>query len=239
MALVAKDLRRMVYGRIPLMVLALGVGLAVPPLAGMPLSPVSLAVLGTLGLAVTGFSVRSGLRKAEAQFARHFETYSLELSGEALVHRSAVLPEKRLARGEVTHIEEAPLEGLVVRGRAASELIVVSPHLRGYDEVRAQLASWREIVAVSDRSMQRKQQLAGWVAIVVSLLLIGLWVGVGWLPDVRLAMVCGAVMCVTGVLALRTLRQRAPGLNLKPLVAVLVFFALSIPARLLFQYWKP
>jgi hypothetical protein len=127
----------------------------------------------------------------------------------------------------------------VVRGRGGSEVIVVSPHQRGYHEVRAQRATWREIVTRSDRSVRRKQQLAGWVAILVSLLLISLWVGVGWLPDVRLAMVCGAVMCVTGVLALRALRQRAPGLNLKPLVAVLVFFALSIPARLLLQYWKP
>jgi hypothetical protein len=239
LALVAKDLRRMVYGRIPLMVLALGVGLAVPPLAGMPLSPVGLGVLGALGLGFTAFSVRSGLRKAEDQFAQHFETYSLELSDEALVHRSAVLPEKRLSRAEVTHIEEAPLVGLLVRGRTASEVIIVSPHLRGYDEVRAQLASWREITPVSDRAVQRRQKLAGGAGIGISLLLIGLWVGVGWLPDLRLAMACGAVMCVVGVLALRLLRQRVPGINLKPLGAVLIFFALSIPARLLLHYWRP
>jgi hypothetical protein len=239
MAQVAKELRRMVYGRAPLMVLALGVGLAVPPLAGMPLSPVGLAVLGLLGLSFTAFSVWSGLRKAEFQFTRHFETYSLELSDEALVHRSEVLPEKRLARGDVTHIEEAPLAGLMVRGKTPADVIVISPHLRGYDEVRARLASWREIATVSDRSVQRKQQLAGWLGMGMSLLLIGLWVGVGWLPDLRLAMACGAVMCVVGGLSLRALRQRAPGLNLKPLVAVMILFALTIPARLLLHYWKP
>jgi hypothetical protein len=239
MAQVARDLRRMVYRRIPLMVVALGIGLAVPPLAGMPLSPLGLAALGVLGLGVTSFSLWGGLRKAEAQFTQHFETYSLELSDEALAHRSAVLPEKRLTHGEVAQIEEAPAVGLVVRGKTPADVIVISPHLAGYDEVRSRLASWREIAAVSDQAVQRRQQLAGWAGIGLSLLLIGLWVGVGWLPDIRLAMASGVVMCAVGVLALRVLRQRAPGLNRKPLVAVLLLFALSIPARLLLQYWTP
>ncbi len=239
MALVARDLRRMVYGRIPIMVVALGIGLAVPPLSGMPLSPLGMGALGVLGLGVAGFSLWGGLRKAEHQFTQHFETYLLELSDEGLAHRSAVLPEKRLTRGEVTHIEEAPLVGLLVRGRTPADVIVISPHLAGYDEVRARLASWREIVSVSDRAVQRRQQLAGWMGIGLSLLFIGLWVGVWWLPDVRWSMASGGVMCVVGVFALRALRQRAPGLNPRTLVAVLIFFALSIPARLWLQFGAP
>jgi len=239
MTLVAKDLRRMVYGRIPIMVLALGVGLAVPPLAGMPLSAVGLGALAVLGLGVTAFSLWAGLRRTEAQFAQHFETYSLELSDEALVHRSQVLPEKRLTRGDVAHIEEAPVVGLVVKGRTAADVIVISPHLAGYEEVRTRLSAWREIAAVSDQAVQRRQRLASWAGVGLSLLLIALWVGVGWLPDIRLAMASGVVMCAVGVLALRVLRQRAPGLNQKTLLAVLIFFALSIPARLLLQYWTP
>jgi hypothetical protein len=239
MALVARDLRRMVYRRIPLMVLALGMGLAVPPLAGMPMSLMGLAALGVLGLSVTGLGLWAGLRKAEAQFAQHFETYSLELSDEALAHRSAIVPEKRLARAEVAHLEESSQMGLVVRGRTAADIIVISPHLEGYDEVRAQLAAWRELVTVSDGAVRRRQQLAAGAGMGLSLLLIGLWVGVGWLPDIRLAMACGAVMCGVGLLALRVLRRWAPGLNRKPLVAALIFFALSIPARLVLQYWTP
>jgi len=239
MALVARDLRRMVYRRIPLMVAALGVGLAVPPLAGVPLSPLGMVALGVLGLGVTAFSLWGGLRRAELQFAQHFESYSLELGDEVLSHRSAVQPEKRLTRGEVAHIEEAPLVGLLVRGRTPADVIIISPHLAGYDEVRARLASWREIATVSDQAVQRRQQWASWGGMGLSLLLIGLWVGVGWLPDIRLAMASGVVMCAVGVLALRMLRERAPGLNRKPLVAVLIFFALSIPARLLLQYWTP
>jgi len=238
-ALVAKDLRRMLYGRIPIMVLALGVGLAVPPLAGMPMSAVGLGALAVLGLGVTGFSLWAGLRKAELQFDQHFETYSLELSGEALVHRSEVLPEKRLTREDVTHVEESPVVGLVVRGRTAADVIVISPHLVGYDEVRARLSAWREIVTVSDQAVQRRQRLASWAGMGLSLLLIALWVGVGWLPDIRLAMASGVVMCGVGVLALWVLRQRAPGLNRRTLVAVLIFFVLSIPARLVLQYWTP
>ena len=238
-ALVAKDLRRMLYGRIPIMVLALGVGLAVPPLAGMPMSPVGLGALAVLGLGVTGFSLWAGLRKAELQFDQHFETYSLELSEEALVHRSEVLPKKRLTRGDVTHVEESPVVGLVVRGRTAADVIVISPHLAGYDEVRARLSAWRDIVTVSDQAVQRRQRLASWAGMGLSLLLIALWVGVGWLPDIRLAMASGVVMCGVGGLALWVLRQRAPGLNRRALVAVLIFFVLSIPARLVLQYWTP
>jgi hypothetical protein len=239
MALVAKDLRRMVYGRIPLMVAALGIGLAVPPLSGMPVSPLGMVMLGLLGLGVTAFSVWGGLRKAEIQFSQHFETYSLAVTDEALGHRSDVLPEKRLTRGEVTHIEEAPLVGLMVRGRTPADVIVISPHLAGYDEVRTRLASWREIVSVSDQAVQRRQQVAGWAGIALSLLLIALWVGVWWLPDVRWSMASGVVMCAVGVMALRVMSQRVPGLNRRTLVAVLIFFALSIPARLVLQFWAP
>lgn len=239
MALVAKDLRRMVFRRIPLMVLALGVGLALPRLSGMTLSPVGLSAVAVLGLGVMGFSLWAGLRKAELQFTQHFETYSLELSDEALVHRSEVLPEKRLTRGEVALIEEAPVVGLVVRGRTAADVIVISPHLTGYEEVRARLSSWRSIVSVSAQAVRRRQRFASWAGLGLSLLVIALWVGVGWLPDIRLAMASGVVMCGVGVWALRLLRQREPGLKLKPLVAALIFFALSIPARLALQYWRP
>ncbi|MDY7231881.1 hypothetical protein [Hyalangium rubrum] len=239
MALMMRDHRRMVYGRIPLMVVALGVGIAIPPLAGMPLSPVTLSVLGVIGLGVMVFSVWSGLRKAEYQFAQHFETYSLELDDRGLSHHSAILPAKQLGRGEVARIEESSLLGLVVRGRKPGDVIVVSPHLQGYDEVRSQLAVWRDIEALSGRKVQRQQQLAGLTGIGLSLVFIALWVGVGWSPDIRLAMACGAVMCVGGIFVLRSLHQRIPGINLKPLVGALIFFSLSIPARLLLHYWRP
>lgn len=239
MALMMRDHRRMVYGRIPLMLLALGIGIVIPPLAGMPLSPVTLGVLGLLGLGVMAFSVWSGLRKAEYQFAQHFETYVLELDDRGLIHRSAILPEKQLWRGEVARIEESSVLGLVVRGKKPTDVIVVSPHLQGYDEVRTQLAVWRDIEVLSGRRVQRQQQLAGLAGIGLSLVFIGLWVGVGWSPDLRLAMACGALMCVGGVVVLGFLRRRVPGINLKPLVGALIFFALSIPARLLLHYWRP
>ncbi len=239
LAQTVREHHRQVYRRIPLMVLALGVGLAIPPLSGSTLSPVALGVLGVLGLGAMGLSVRDGLRKAEARLEEHFRTYKLELGEEGLVHRSAVLPEQRLGRGEVTLIEESPGLGLVVWGTRAGASLVLSPNLEGYEEIRARLAGWREVTALTASAVAGRQRRAGVLGIGLSVVFIGLWVGVAWLPDLRLAMACGVVMVVGGVVGLPVLRERVPGLSARPLVIALILFSLSIPVRLAIHFWRP
>lgn len=230
--------QRLVLRRIPIMLIAVAGGLAIGSRGGTALSPMLLGVVGVGVLGVMGFTLWRQLRQSEAQLARHFDSYVLEVGEGGLSHRSAILPETRLGRDEVVHIEESPGLGLMVKGNGPGKAMVLSPFLEDYAQLREELSAWRAIAPVSQAQVGRRLDAGGLIGLVFGLGISALWMGVGYFSDLRWSMLSGATMLVCGIGGLTYLRRNCPHLKLKPFVAGLVFFSLSIPARLMMHFMR-
>ncbi|RKH01321.1 hypothetical protein D7V97_29180 [Corallococcus sp. CA053C] len=139
----------------------------------------------------------------------------------------------------MTHIEESPALGLLVRGITPGKAAALSPFVDGYAELRGELSAWKPIASVSQAQVGRRMDAAGLLGLVLGLGICLLWMGVGYFSDLRWAMLSGTAMVACGVAGLLYLRRSAPQLRLKPLISALVFFSLAIPARLFVHFYWP
>jgi hypothetical protein len=78
-----------------------------------------------------------------ARFRARWTSFEIALGEDAIAREVAGFPPVRIARAEVTAVEEIPA-GLAVRDGGGRGL-VVPRELEGYEGVRAALAAWRPI----------------------------------------------------------------------------------------------
>ncbi|RKG77783.1 hypothetical protein [Corallococcus terminator] len=230
--------RRLIFRRLPILLIALGGGLLLGSRGGTALSPVLLGLLCLGALGVMGTSIWRQLRLSETQFARHFDSYVLEAGEGGISHRSEILPETRLGRDEVVHIEESPMLGILLKGQGPGKTMALSPFLEGYAQLKEELTAWRPIAPVSQAQVGRRADAVGLLGVVFGLGISALWMGVGYFSDLRWSMLSGAAMLLCGLGGLTYLRRNCPQIKLKPFVVGLVFFSLSIPARLMLHFLR-
>lgn len=152
-------LRRIALGRVlPLIVLALAVGLLVHP-PGVQVEAGFLLFTACVLLPLGLFGAWRGFRRLIATF----EGYRLFVSHDRLRRVQPGLPEMEIARGEVTRIVEVPGKGLTVFGTGHQKFIGVPAGLDGFEEVRALLATWCSFE-------ERRGALASWFPILAGLL---------------------------------------------------------------------
>jgi hypothetical protein len=75
------------------------------------------------------------------------------------------LPEITLRRDEIDHLEEMPGRGLTIRTADPEHFIFVPFELEGYDELRAQLATWAPFRQLSLATTWRRQWLGVMTAV--------------------------------------------------------------------------
>lgn len=80
-------------------------------------------------------------RRRLRRFRARWDSFEIALEPEAVVRSVEGLPPVRVARAEVTAVEDLPA-GVVVRG-PAGRAVAVPRELERYDEVRAALVTWR------------------------------------------------------------------------------------------------
>jgi hypothetical protein len=78
-----------------------------------------------------------------ARFRARWTSFEIALGEDAIAREIAGFPPVRIARAEVTAVEEIPA-GLAVRD-ARGRGLVVPRELEGYEGVRTALAAWRPI----------------------------------------------------------------------------------------------
>jgi len=119
------------------MAFALLVALAFGMLRGDGSGPRTLVFGLLLLLALVALTYRRRVRRFRARWA----SFEIALEPEAIARTVEGYSPVRIARGEVTALEEHAA-GVTVRG-AGGKGLVVPRELEGYDEVRAALAGWR------------------------------------------------------------------------------------------------
>ena len=196
--------------------------------------PFSLPVV----VACLAFGTFRSARLARRNGRADWDSYQLSLADDGLRRVVSSLPAVEIARNEVTHIVESPGQGLTVLTADRQRFIFIPEQLERYAAVREQLAGWRCFTAPRVRRTLVVQML--W-----TLLLLGLWLATGLLPDVRLALLAGVGLWVVGGISIReTLRLGIPDRRYRRRVLGLLGFLLLSPlARLLsswigLQWWK-
>ena len=211
--------------------IALCVGVLFVLLGFGAVSADSLKFSVPLVLVALGIGVLGALRKQRGQLPI-WESYQLAL-GEHVVRRSLdTLPAMEILRTEVAHIFDTPSEGLTVTTADARRFIFIPRELIGIDGVRERLSAWAALEAPPASPWLRARQLAG------GLVLLGLWLGSGFIADIRLALAVGAALIVLGAFCmLQTLRLRVIDNGSKArALGVLSFFMLSPIARAILHF---
>lgn len=129
-----------------------------------------------------------------------------------------------LLRRDVTGISEHPGRGLTVHARDGRALFVPASLTR-FEELRDELLSWGPAVPTPGGSHRE---------IVLSLALVGCWLGTG-VPDLRIALCFGAAVLALGIRAIRV-AQRDRGIDARTKAALYSgygFLMLAPFARLL------
>ncbi len=190
--------------RAALMMAAMAFGFMLVSLA-QPGQEAPLPLMGVMFAVLTFFFARAGRNQLGAEkLAWH--SYQLSLSPNAMRRSVANLSPVEILRPDVTHIVEAPGLGLTVRTADAGKSIFIPEQLAGFQSVRSELARWRALEPQAGQGRGHAAQLA------FSLLVLGLWLATGLVPDIRLAMFAGVLLVACLVYSLGG-AQRAPATN--------------------------
>lgn len=169
-------------------------------------------------------SVRKQMKEGRAAW----DSYRLTVGPNVLRRIIVNLPPAEIVRTEVTRIIESPTDGLSVTTADRHRFVFVPRQLVGFAEVRAQLSEWK---AIEPAKRGRRAALGAlWSAV-----LLGCWFGTGLIPDIRLAMLAGAVLLVVvGFLIREILAQKIIAKERKAaLVAGMCMVMLAPFARLM------
>lgn len=189
----------------------------------------SLVLLSGLLLLIAGLCAFACWRTL-AQTRAAWGSYVLELMADSVLRRHRELADLRLGREEVTRIIELPGQGMSLLTAQPTRYMNVPETVERYAEVRERLSQWRPIEQVKPHPLV---QQVGFV--VGGLLFLVLWLSVGFVPDVRLAMVPGALVLVIAIAGIvKTARAGLPRSMRAGIIGGLVLMGLAGPARLAF-----
>lgn len=153
----------------------------------------AISVLGTVVIALVIFAVV--LRRAVGRWKEEWDAYELFLS-EGSVRRVALGVEPvEILWSEVTRITENTDGTLLISTENALRFVAVPPQLESFTEVRERLHAFHPIEPHAARST------LGWL---IAILQLGLWIATGLLPDVRHAVVAGALLVALTIGLLRS-----------------------------------
>jgi hypothetical protein len=186
--------------------------------------PISIPIV-LVALAGSGFlAVRAQLQREQSAWA----SYQLTIEAHLLRRLVANLQPMEITRPEVTRIVAFEGRGLRVDTADRHRFIFIPEQLVGFEDVRRQLASWR------DPELPRLARNRA-LGIGVAVLLSGSWIACGVIPDLRIAMIPGAVVVVVGAWAMReTLKSRVADRKQKARIIGLFALMMFAPfARLL------
>jgi hypothetical protein len=179
-------------------------------------------------LALVTFGWLRAVRKQMKEGRAAWDSYRLTVGPNVLRRVIVNLPPVEIVRTEVTRIVESPVEGFSVTTADRHRFVFVPRQLVGFAEVRAHLSGWKAV-----EPAKRGRQAA--LGMLWSAVLLGCWLGTGIIPDIRLAMLSGAVLLVAvGFLIREILKQKIVANERKAaLVAGMFMFMLAPFARLL------
>lgn len=140
LALIRK--RSMVSG-LPLALLAVAVGIFIGGRGD--LSPQLLMI----SLPIVALSLGWGFFRGLRQQKKGAESYRLFIEGDEIRRTQEGLPEVRISRSEVSKIHEAAGRGMTVQAVSPDRRISIPVALQDYDEVRSELADWRDFQEIS------------------------------------------------------------------------------------------
>lgn len=194
-------------------------------------SPALLGGLLLLLAALCAFSCWRTLEQTRAAWG----SYVLELTEDAVLRRHRQVADLRLRREEVTRIVELPGQGMSLLTAQPTRYVNVPETVERYAEVRERLAQWRPIEQMKPHPMI---QQVGFV--LGGLLFLALWLSVGLVPDVRLAMIPGVLVLVIAIAGIvKTARAGLPRSMRVGLIGGLAMMGLAGPARLAFTLlWR-
>jgi hypothetical protein len=107
------------------------------------LSPVVMAVPLVIMTGVLVYTARVTLAKV----TENYENARVELRPGLLTMRPSGGPGLTLHEEDVQSIQQTRDGSLIVRGRTIQETVYLSPDLFGFDDLRSELANWRDIEA--------------------------------------------------------------------------------------------
>jgi hypothetical protein len=182
-------------------------------------------------------AVRTQMKEGRAAW----DSYQLTVGPNVLRRFIVNLPPAEMVRTEVTRIVESDAEGLNVATADRHRFVFVPRQLVGFHEVRAHLSGWKAI----EPAKPGRQAALGFLW---SAVLLGCWIGTGVIPDIRLAMLSGAVLlAAVGFVIREILAQRVVANERKAaVVGGLFLFMLAPVARLVLHFvygvdprWSP
>jgi hypothetical protein len=188
----------------------------------------TIYVSAPLILAFAGFVMYRGLRRQLALQRKEWESYELTLGDNVLRRQVADLPAIEIARPEVTRITETANAGLTIATADRHKLVFVPVQLVDYAEARERLLAWAPQGAFQGAGAARAYGIG------LGLLMVGAWFATG-LPDIRLAMLAGAV---SAACCLFIIREVAKSVSIArrtkaAIIGGMILMMLSPVARLL------
>jgi hypothetical protein len=214
----------------PVMLLAACVG-AFLGTSREPDAPNTLPIVIPLFAGIFFFAGYRGWRTQLKREKEGWDSFHLTLSPNVIRRVMANLPPAEILRTEVTQIFQAAGVGLTVKTADRHRFLFVPEQVVGFDEVSRTLATWRAF------EPPKPLQNVG-AGIAMTAVLLGSWIGCGVIPDIRLAMVSGAILLVTVGFVIREISrlQIADNKTKARMLASMVIFVLAPFARLVLHF---
>lgn len=139
--------------------------------------------------------------RAMKRARKAWDEFELTVSDNVLHLRLGGVPPVEVLRPEVKRVVERKGFGLLVSSPEPGRQIFIPEHLRGFEEVREHLRSWRELEPPS-------LALDRFLGILWTVILLGSWVASAAIPDIRFALAAGVVLLATVALLMRRVLQQ-------------------------------
>ncbi|HKV11220.1 MAG TPA: hypothetical protein VJ725_23970 [Thermoanaerobaculia bacterium] len=222
------DLRRAMLTRlVPLFLAILAVALLVHP-PGVETDSSFTWIMACVLIPIVCFGGWRGYKRQLASY----QGYRLFLTQDRLRRVQPGLPDMEISRSEVTRLFEAPGKALTLFGSGYHRFIAIPASLDGYEEVRAQLVSWKT-------PEQRQAGLAAWYPALAGLLTIIAYAVVIASSNRTLVTTLGALL-IGALLYSTVVMYKSPQLDAKAkkVVWFMPLVILSVAARI-WMVWNP
>jgi hypothetical protein len=182
-----------------------------------------LPIVVPFALLLLGLSTFASLRMQFRRERARWDSYVLTIGANAVRLATANVPPVAILRPEVTRIVVFDGKGLQVTTADRHKYLFIPEQLVAFEEVRKHLTSWSE--PESPKVVRNRVVAIGW-----AVLLCGSWIACGVIPDVRRAMIPGAVLLVVGTLTIReTLKAKLADRRQKAATIGLLAFIMFAP----------
>jgi hypothetical protein len=123
-----------------------------------------------IGVVIVIFALNKGLARSKKMQWEQWSSYELLLDNDTLIRKQVRTPDLQIHRNEITRLQEIQSGNLVVKTDDKRKFIVIPNSLDGFEEVKLQLAEWKELEIQPEQPLWKRAGI--WLALALFIGLI-------------------------------------------------------------------